>query len=63
MVGAGWGQQASVMSSIDHPVPPVGCTIRPARPDDREAVAAVVAAAFASPAEARLVEALREEPG
>jgi putative acetyltransferase len=34
-------------------------TIRAERPDDREAIADVVAAAFGSPAEARLVEALR----
>jgi putative acetyltransferase len=34
-------------------------TIRAERPDDREAIAEVVAAAFGSPAEARLVEALR----
>jgi putative acetyltransferase len=34
-------------------------TIRTERPDDREAIAEVVAAAFGSPAEARLVEALR----
>ncbi len=34
-------------------------TIRAERPDDRETIADVVAAAFGSPAEARLVEALR----
>ena len=34
-------------------------TIRAERPDDREAITEVVAAAFGSPAEARLVEALR----
>jgi putative acetyltransferase len=34
-------------------------TIRAERPDDRDAIADVVAAAFGSPAEARLVEAIR----
>ena len=34
-------------------------TVRAERPDDREAITDVVAAAFGSPAEARLVEALR----
>ena len=34
-------------------------TIRAERPGDREAIAEVVSAAFGSPAEARLVEALR----
>jgi putative acetyltransferase len=43
---------------------PVGATpsIRPERPEDHEAIAAVVEAAFGSPAEARLVEAIRSSP-
>jgi putative acetyltransferase len=34
-------------------------TIRPEQPDDHDAIAEVVAAAFGSPAEARLVDAIR----
>jgi putative acetyltransferase len=34
-------------------------SIRPERPDDRAAISAVVAAAFGSPAEARLVKSIR----
>jgi putative acetyltransferase len=37
-------------------------TIRPERPEDHDAIAAVVAAAFKSEAEARLVELIRASP-
>lgn len=39
--------------------PPDDLTIRAEQPEDRDAIAEVVAAAFGSPAEARLVEAIR----
>ena len=38
-------------------------TIRAERPDDHDAIAAIVAAAFGSPAEARLVERIRASAG
>ena len=38
-------------------------TIRPERPDDHDAITAVVAAAFGSPTEARLVERIRASAG
>ncbi|HUF33258.1 MAG TPA: N-acetyltransferase [Acidimicrobiales bacterium] len=41
---------------------PRGLTIRPERHDDHEVIAEVVAAAFGSPAEAALVEAIRASP-
>jgi putative acetyltransferase len=44
-------------------VPAPELTIRPERPDDVPAIAAVVEAAFGSPAEARLVEAIRASDG
>lgn len=37
-------------------------TIRPERPEDHDAIAAVVEGAFGSPAEAQLVEAIRASP-
>ncbi len=37
-------------------------TVRPERPDDTAAIAAVVEAAFKSPVESRLVEAIRASP-
>ena len=39
-----------------------GFTVRRERPQDEAAIATVVASAFGSPAEARLVEAIRESP-
>jgi putative acetyltransferase len=45
---------------VDDAGAPSDVTIRAERPDDRDAIAEVVAAAFASPAEARLVELIRE---
>ena len=44
--------------ATDHPV-----RIRPERPEDHAAIGAVVAAAFGSPAEARLVDDIRSSPG
>jgi putative acetyltransferase len=45
------------------PPPPDSVTVRPERPDDRAAIADVVAAAFRSPAEALLVDDIRASPG
>jgi putative acetyltransferase len=42
-------------------VPPLDLTIRPERAGDAEAIRAVTAAAFPSPAEANLVDALRRQ--
>lgn len=55
------------MARSPHPLPgafrcPPGVSIRPERPDDEEAIAAVVEAAFESTAEARLVGAIRASP-
>jgi putative acetyltransferase len=57
------------MTGIDRPTTSADPTtdqavrIRPERPDDHAAIGAVVAAAFGSPAEARLVEDIRASPG
>lgn len=40
-----------------------GLTVRPERPSDAAAIGSVVAAAFGSPAEAALVEAIRASDG
>lgn len=47
-------------SASGHSLPDV--TIRAERPADHDAIAEVVTAAFGSPAEARLVEAIRSSP-
>jgi putative acetyltransferase len=43
--------------------PPSGVEIRAERPEDHEAIARVVAAAFGSSVEAQLVDAIRASPG
>jgi putative acetyltransferase len=47
---------------LNQPADALGVTIRRERPGDREAIAAVVAAAFGSKAEADLVDAIRSSP-